>query len=481
MDSLWRKLGKAPNRVDTDDIYPVHMLDGTKTLRGITVNWILRFDAILDGNKLHGALSRLLDMGDWRKMGGRLRLNEKGVLEIHVPRPFTSDRPAVAYSCEKLNVDIENHELARTLPQATDKLSIQPGPDNFQSFAIRADAPKAFNDFIYHDVPLLSLHVTTFNDATLVGLSWPHVLMDVMGQQALLRAWSLVLSDRDVDVPPVLGAREDALCTAADASGEAEEFEIGKQRLKGTGLLSFGLRFAWDLIRGPAMEARTVYMPATVLAALRREAEADLATSGEVPFISDNDLLTAWGVRMVALSQRQPRPVTVLHALNARFRLPELAQAPGVFIQNMAVAGFTLLSAAKATGSLGSVALANRQHLRAQATKGQIVAFVRDLQQEAAGADPRLLCGPSDALLMPVTNWERADIFGSADFSAAVVRSGPSSSPGRIVCHLPSSIGAGEPRNLLVVLGKDNEGGYWLTAHLSPAAWANMANMPTTK
>jgi hypothetical protein len=50
--------------------------------------------------------------------------------------------------------------------------------------------------------------------------------MDVMGQQALLRAWSLVLAGRESEVPPMLGAREDAVCVAADEPEELEEFIV---------------------------------------------------------------------------------------------------------------------------------------------------------------------------------------------------------------------------------------------------------------
>ena len=60
--------------VETDDVYPVHMLDDNKTLRGIVVTWTLHFNDVLDPEKLHSSLSRLLDIGDWRKVGGRLRL-----------------------------------------------------------------------------------------------------------------------------------------------------------------------------------------------------------------------------------------------------------------------------------------------------------------------------------------------------------------------------------------------------------------------
>lgn len=79
MAALRYLFGAAPARVppisvESDDIYPVHMLDDTKTLRGIVVTWTLVFNDVLDAEKLHATLSTLLEIGDWRKVGGRLRL-----------------------------------------------------------------------------------------------------------------------------------------------------------------------------------------------------------------------------------------------------------------------------------------------------------------------------------------------------------------------------------------------------------------------
>ena len=79
---------------------------------------------------------------------------------------------------------------------------------------------------------MLSLHVTSFTDATLVALSWSHVLMDVMGQRALLHAWSLVLAEKDSEVPKMLGAHEDAVVAALEGpSASLEEFGLGAKRL----------------------------------------------------------------------------------------------------------------------------------------------------------------------------------------------------------------------------------------------------------
>jgi hypothetical protein len=59
---------------DTDHVYPTHMLDDNPTLRGIVLTWTMCFNDVLDPDKLYVALSRLLEIGDWRKLGGRLRL-----------------------------------------------------------------------------------------------------------------------------------------------------------------------------------------------------------------------------------------------------------------------------------------------------------------------------------------------------------------------------------------------------------------------
>jgi hypothetical protein len=80
MEAISRLLGASPARstspaFETDDVFPVHMLDDTKSLRDIVVAWTLRFNDVLDADKLHTSLSRLLEIGDWRKVGGRLRRN----------------------------------------------------------------------------------------------------------------------------------------------------------------------------------------------------------------------------------------------------------------------------------------------------------------------------------------------------------------------------------------------------------------------
>lgn len=62
-----------PTRVLTDDVLPLHEFDGRMQVRNIIMGWTMRFDEILDADKLNVTLSRLLEFGAWRKLGGRLR------------------------------------------------------------------------------------------------------------------------------------------------------------------------------------------------------------------------------------------------------------------------------------------------------------------------------------------------------------------------------------------------------------------------
>ncbi|USW58455.1 Putative transferase [Septoria linicola] len=473
-----------------DVIYPLYMLDDTKTLRGIVVSWTLRFNDVLDPARLHNALAELLEIGDWRKAGGRLRSKTGGTIEIHAPKSFSAKRPAVSYSHQAFNVSINDHPVANTLPQATKAPSIHAGPDKFQMFAARQDAPNKLADFLDKDQPLLSLHISSFNDATLVGLSWPHLLMDVMGQQALLRGWSSVLAGRKSAVPPCIGAREDTIAEIADSTtSPIEEYALGKQKMSVLGMIQFGARFAWDMMWNSNVETRTVCIPASAMNCLLKEASdsiSEAATNGKQPFVSEGDVLTAWFARAVASSLARPRPVTILHALNARFRLSSLKNSQGIYIQNMAVAAFSYLTADLARGLLGPAALQNRNGLLEHATEAQVLAGLRELRQQhelKPGVDPNIICGDPNAVLMPFTNWTRAELYEAADFSAAFMRSGEeedsrSNPPGTMVYHHASSMQPNSTaRNVIVVLGKDLGGNYWVTGlQLTPAAWKQIEN-----
>lgn len=64
-----------PPRVPTDTVIPLFRLDDTRIMRSMSLEYTMRFDEVLDADKLHDALWKLLEQPGWKKLGARLRLN----------------------------------------------------------------------------------------------------------------------------------------------------------------------------------------------------------------------------------------------------------------------------------------------------------------------------------------------------------------------------------------------------------------------
>lgn len=72
--SLWGGSKKAaPSTIyDDDQVYPLHLLDLTDGAKKFNIVWTYVFHDVLDADKLNTSLRRLLEIGDWRKLGGRI-------------------------------------------------------------------------------------------------------------------------------------------------------------------------------------------------------------------------------------------------------------------------------------------------------------------------------------------------------------------------------------------------------------------------
>lgn len=62
---------------DEDIVYPVHTFDDGGRLEVLITTRTMLFNDVLDKDKVHNALAELLEIGDWRKAGGRLRQKTK--------------------------------------------------------------------------------------------------------------------------------------------------------------------------------------------------------------------------------------------------------------------------------------------------------------------------------------------------------------------------------------------------------------------
>jgi hypothetical protein len=72
------------SQVPEDIVVPLHSRDDTNQNRNISIEFTMRFDDVLDSQKLVDSLWKLLEKPGWNKVGARLRLNTtNGRLEYH--------------------------------------------------------------------------------------------------------------------------------------------------------------------------------------------------------------------------------------------------------------------------------------------------------------------------------------------------------------------------------------------------------------
>ncbi|KAF2964405.1 hypothetical protein GQX73_g9178 [Xylaria multiplex] len=489
MGNLLSKSGpRAPPAVPTDTIVPMHHMDDNSINRSMVVMFMMRFDDVLDPEKLKDSLEKLLSRDDWRKLGARIRLNEKGKLDCHIPEKFDEQRRAFGFSHVKYDVDIGKHPLASRLPRASSRPAVLGDPEVFKSLMRREDGPKCIDDYIYRDEPQLSMHIVSFEDATLVTLSWPHTFLDAMGRRELIQAWISVLEGRDDDVKPLFGVYDDPL--KGFGLGPQQPYMLAHEALTGWNKAVFILRFIFEMVWYPKEESRIVCLPAAHMQKLRADAVADLEaqhkSDGTTPFVSDGDLVSGWITHLVVQQLEPPnstRKIQIMNAFGLRSVLAnDLLPTDSAYVAN-AVTGVWALVPAKdiLTKPLSFVATEVRRSIAEQGERGQLESRrAIDRASFAKTGQPGLF-GDRGMRMIIISNWTKGRFF-ETNFSAAVVKPGiaedssdRSSKVGRPSYIQPVVYSSSAfLRNAFPVIGKDRAGNYWVSGTLRKGIWSKI-------
>jgi hypothetical protein len=308
-------------------------------------------------------------------------------------------------------------------------------------------------------------------------------MTDAMGIAGLMSAISLVLAGRESEVLALREPTEDVLKDIGTPEDNLanEPYLLADWKFGAFSGIRFGFNYVWDMFWEPKMETHVAFLPAKFMAKLRAAAKANLVrdSHGEKPsFLSDGDILTAWGSLMIMSSTPSPRPAIVLNVLNLRGRLNSVFKSDEILIQNLTVNANTLLSAQDVeVGSVGSVAAKMRSNLMQLITEPQVRAIVKESRAAYASTGNPPMFGDPTARLVIVTNWHKAKIFEAVDFSPAVVEGVAQSEkgairPGRLVYHHASGLKENtQVRHFLNIIGKDLEGNYWIGGTMLPETW----------
>ncbi|PNP82180.1 hypothetical protein FNYG_04369 [Fusarium nygamai] len=448
--------------------------------------WTMRFDDVLNADKLHQSLSELLSIGDWKKLGGRLRHghNKRGALEVHVPTRYTNEQPAVSYSHQHYDISIEEHTIAKLLPKATSRPSTFPGASGPRDFGIPPGAPASLKDYTNRDIPMIGLHIITFQDATIITVTWPHVLFDAVGFSHLIEAWSAVLAGHKERVTNIIGAKDDVLYDLGNIAQTVPQYAASEARiLSGIALIFFVVRMLWILLTQPIVESRIICLPKDVVDKLHQRALEDSEEENseqDAPWVSPGDATLAWLTRALVDSSKEPRPISMTTPIDARTRLSQLQDADGVYVQNMILGSFVNITPDDLRGPLGKQALVSRRGLLQQLDESNLVGILQLFRKRWDDGKARapIFAAPGSQLLV-TNNRLKIDLFTAADFGPAVIqaRKGQQGKnrPGRPVHHYASSLNPGiTMRNFVNIHTRDLEGNYWLSGFFTPRQWSRI-------
>ncbi|KAF8601186.1 hypothetical protein BDV93DRAFT_585929, partial [Ceratobasidium sp. AG-I] len=408
----------------------------------LTLTLALVFSGVVDEARLRAAVSKLGRA--WPMLGSRLRrmASESQAIEALVPE---ADHAKLATT---FNIVPKSLHEVETLPTRTSTISTQLLTRN-TSLYYHSPQP-SLEHYLSTQCPAFHLHVSVLNDATVLSLTFPHILMDAGGASEVMRG--LVGALEGNDPKPQLEGDPWADIAALSKDGEPTR-----------GWTTYGPKeFALaqdvesnDLDRDGPIQQRTIYFPYAEIERLKNEAMRELEWIGvKVPFLSSGDVIVAWLYKQFYGDElySPERTSRLLYILDARLRLPDTFPSTHVHLKN----GYLVLAAQAHANStisslsLGEVALMVRELVNEGSRRDEIVKGVGWKYENVEGVR---VPAPAGERVLFASNWLT---FGLGELNlASVVR--PGSGTGKVLdvyCGMP-----GIPRCSGVITYRDSDGG----------------------
>ncbi|KZV99776.1 hypothetical protein EXIGLDRAFT_745915 [Exidia glandulosa HHB12029] len=283
-----------------------------------------------------------------QRAGARL-VRRKGVLEFHIPSRFSESTPPCAFSSRHNDTLL----AAQQLPLPPQPAHTDDARPRFMPALSQKDlahfrpqpCPSSLVDFLKPNIPMLHVHLTTFEDATLLGITFPHILFDVHGLKTLLTAWTATLrGEADHIVPSPLDfaplSREGTkrALEEADRGGQLEAKRDADEPIRGFFALSvwstilFVIGLIWRIVTDSQEVDLLVRIPKPWLREKKNEIVQELKASGSDEWVSTSDVLLAWLFQTVHAHRKDDTPIALHSAVNLRTLLPNMFDAP--FINN---------------------------------------------------------------------------------------------------------------------------------------------------
>ncbi|KIH87022.1 hypothetical protein SPBR_04892 [Sporothrix brasiliensis 5110] len=291
------------------DVIPIALTDQQKPLDNIRIRTHFVVKGRLDGAALKAGLDKLI-REHWRKLGGRLVRDSRGVFEYHVPQTFTDGYELFTWtetdkSSESIETAVPSLKAPSAAPKEAETATETDGSASggtvggmvFLPPVTVYDAAFRPASWPFHvaddpsDSPILYIHMTLYEDASVLAMSVPHIVTDQMGLTTLVNAWMGVLAEQTP--PPLI---DDPLPYKRQFGDlrPVEARRVGKMHVRRWGEMFFMiLGFLFELVFSKEEVDHILFMPHSLVKSVRQRFTKELEKNGNDPGISDNDVITA--------------------------------------------------------------------------------------------------------------------------------------------------------------------------------------------
>lgn len=277
----------------TMDIIQIPFTDQQVPVNNIRTRTFFVVHDLLDEDVLRNGLDRLI-RDHWRKLGARLAIRPKdGFLEYHLPRTFEEKYVLFNWTSQEFDYPIDKNT---GLPKATpseDGITLLPPLTSFEESFRPSDWPLEMKGQP-HDAPMLYVHMSLFADATVVAVSYPHVLGDQLGLANIMKAWLGLIKGEAP--PPMAGVDTDVLPNEKSYADYPKKEVVRKGKMRVRGKMEdplVTLAFLPDFILHPKEDKFIAFLPQPLVDSLRQRHSKALAEKyGADPGITNNDIIT---------------------------------------------------------------------------------------------------------------------------------------------------------------------------------------------
>ncbi|KAH9229779.1 hypothetical protein K456DRAFT_1919370 [Colletotrichum gloeosporioides 23] len=383
-------------------------------------------------------------------LGSKIQSDGKqGGLVCHLPTP-SHDGPLFGWSSRRVQTTLAASQL---LPASNISASQEVTWGKSIVDLEKEWTPTTWPRARYEDKPdtaTFLVHLTQYEDATVVCTNIPHAIVDQLGFSSFVRAWLQVAHISEEELQRKATYR---VTTAKERAGIL-------------------LGFIPELILQPSETRRILVFPEALIVNLREKHQAKIASTHRANLqVTNGDIVAALLLKLTHLHRKKPKMIMLTGTVNARGRHPAL-MADQPYLHNAVMYSTAYFPISRDT-SVCDIAYNNRLAV-IEALKPENVDRAFAVTREIALRGYSIhVCEPGE-LSFTITNWTAA--WHGIDFSRC--RDQPAGEDGELVAdtkqhaeprHVPipsplvfgHSLPRGRPTRFNAQIMCKAEGGYW--------------------